>query len=281
MAEQDQGVNPSDSPADTQDVQANSSNATPDVSASSPDRSVENMFRELQRKQDEDRQQLRNVLAYLATAQQSQPSPRTAPASTGTPTDEDLWNLAQQGNREAFEEYQRRIARRELQQTQAATSRVNVVESQLQAVFARYPVLNDGSHPLTQKAAQAYRALLGHGYPNTRETQLEAYKTAIADSPDIISDLYSQGAGVREGVRRSATRTAQSAQTGATYRDDPAPTRQGNVRQVTGKEADLARRMGVKDPAGAKKRFLDRQASGASKLGQVGAHGIDTEGEGF
>jgi hypothetical protein len=163
-------------------------------------------------------------------------------------------------------EHQRRISAREYEARQQTTGRQNLVEVQLAALAQKYPVLNDTSHPLTQKAQTAYQLLVNAGYPANRATLLEAAKTAIADSPELVSDIYSQGAQAREHARQSGVRTAQSGVTGATYRQDPAPRREGSVRDVSGPEADLARRMGIKDPKGAKERFLKRQEAGQSTI---------------
>lgn len=209
---------------------------------------------------------LETMLQYIA-AQQAQARPQAPQQqSVGVPTDEELWSRAQAGDRDAFVEHQRRISAREYDARQQTTGRQTLVESQIQALAQRYPALNDSSHPLAQKAQTAYQLLVQAGYPATRATLLDAAKTAIADSPDLVADIYSQGAQAREHARQSGVRTAQSGVTGATYRQEPAPRREGQVRDTSGPEADLARRMGIKDPKGAKERFLKRQQAGQSTI---------------
>lgn len=217
------------------------------------------------------------MLQYIAAQQQAPraESNRTGPIPANT-TKQDLWSRAQQGDQDAFEQYQRIIAGEEYQSRQQTTGRQNLVEAQLNALSQKYPVLNDSSHPLTQKAQTAYQLLLNAGYPQGRATLLEAAKTAIADSPELVSEVYGQGAAAREQARRSGVRTAQSGVTGASYRNDP-PRAQGN-QKVTSAEADLAGRMLPYNPrrpdektpeqraAGAKKRFLQRQQEGTSNV---------------
>lgn len=221
--------------------------------------------RKLQKMQQETNSRL-DQLAQLLIAQQ-QPQVAAPTAQPGVLTDEDLWGKAQMGDRLAFEEYQRRIARREVQQDRTVANRAQIVQGQMQALVQKYPVLNDGSHPLTQTAQAAYQLLVRNGYPATAETLLEAAKTAIADRPDLVSDLYSQGAQAREGARRSATQAAGTGQTGSSVRQVPAQPRNAVI--VRPGEAELARRMGIKDPQKAKERFLQRQEKGQSALGAV------------
>lgn len=214
----------------------------------------------------EDQQRTLTMLQYIA-AQQQQVRPQ-APVSQGAAplTDEELWTRAQQGDQEAFREWTRREARREYESRQQTAGKQTLVEAQLNALARRYPVLNDSSHPLTQKAHTAYQLLVNAGYPANRATLLEAATTAIADSPDLVSELYSQGAQAREHSRQSGVRSAQSGVTGASYRNEPAPRREGQVRDTSAPEADLARRMGIKDPKAAKERFLKRQQAGQSTI---------------
>ena len=247
----------------------------PDAGAVTPDtgddRPSKNVIAEYNRKltklledQRSDRQRMETLMQYVI-ANQTQQAP--APARVQADTEEDLWTRAQQGDRLAFDEYMSRKARREVQQQSAVTGRTQLVGAQMNALIQKYPVLNDGSHPLTQYANQAYQLLLRSGYPAGQETLLEAAKTAIADRPDLVSELYQAGASAREGARRTSAQVAQSGQTGTSLRRDP-PTAESAVKVREG-EYELARRMGIKDPKKAKERFLERQKSGQSALGAV------------
>lgn len=241
---------------------------TPEQGTGTPEKYVTagEFNRKLSRVQ-EDNQRMLTMLQYIAAQQQApRPQAPVSQGSVGAPTDEELWSRAQAGDREAFVEHQRRISAREYEARQQTTGRQNLVEVQLTALAQKYPVLNDSSHPLTQKAQTAYQLLVNNGYPANRATLLEAAKTAIADSPDLVSDIYSQGAQAREHSRQLGVRTAQSGVTGASYRNDPTPRREGSVRDTSAPEADLARRMGIKDPKAAKERFLKRQQAGQSTI---------------
>jgi hypothetical protein len=252
-----------------------SSNMTPEEQASQAQKYVS--AGEFGRRFGKLETQLQTMMSYIAAQQQAAVQrPQVQERATGTPTDEELWSAAQTGDRPAFEEYQRRIARRELQAQQQTTGRQNLVEVQLSALSQKYPVLNDSSHPLTQKAQTAYQLLVNNGYPANRATLLEAAKTAVADSPDLVSEIYSQGSVAREHARQSGVRTAQSGVTGVSHRQTPS-SQQPRV-TVNEVEGNLAARMLPYNPrrpdektpeqraAGAKKRFLERQQAGLSTI---------------
>ncbi len=231
-----------------------------------PDRPVDNAVAEFNRKFTKLQSQLDAVIQYTAS---QQPARVSAPVSQpATVTDDDLWSLAQQGDRQAFNTLQERTADRRIQAVMGTQHRQQIVTSQLQALTHKYPVLNDGSHPLTQTVQRAYQIMTQQGYAPGPATLLEAAKTAIADSPDIVSELYTQGATVRDQVRQSATTRSQSGVMGASPRQDAAP-RQA-TKTASKEELALAKRMGIKDIAGAKARFLQRQEDGISRLGAVG-----------
>jgi hypothetical protein len=236
------------------------------------DRPLQNHIAEFNRKYTKvERQQMEmnQRLDQIAQMLLSQHQIAQTPAPTPQDTDEMLWSRAQAGDRLAFEEYQRRIARREVQQDRTVNTRAQTVQAQMYALTQRYPVLNDSSHPLSQKTQYAYQLLVRSGYPASGETLLQAAMTAIADSPDLVADMHTKTATTRDAARRSATSLAQSGHTGATVRNEPAPAKDG-VKLRAG-EADLARRYGLSpDKAkAAKERFLERQAKGQSALGAV------------
>ena len=273
--------------------QAESSTAAeqqPDAGTVKPedDRPIRNVKAEFDRKFTKvERQQMEVVqrldaLAQLLIQNQAQNAVTQPPARGAAPDEEELlWARAQQGDRLAFDEYMARKARREVAQERSASTRVQMVAGQFQALMQKYPILNDGSHPLTQTAQQAYNLMIRGGYPANQETLLEATKTAIAERPDLVSELYSQGAQAREGARRSASSVAHSGQTGGTLRRDEPRNSKGDAVTVKPGEVAIARRMlagsklhpDEKTPeqraAGAKKRFLERQNSGESRLGAV------------
>lgn len=265
------GVIPGESPTGIEDVSPEPSPGTQDVptaSSTGAERSAENMFRELQRKQSEQSAQINQVLSYLTNI--AQPKQQVTEQVKKDLTDEDLWRLAQQGDRDAFVLHQQRITDRRIAETSQVTNRAAIVDNQLRALFNRYPCLRDPGHKLTQVVNQAYALYVQNGYPAGKDTMLESAKTAIADSPEIIAELQGMAPATREASRQSGVRTAQSGVTGVTHNRSATPGNQKKL-SVTPEEAALAKRMGVKDPLKAKENFLRRNAEGVSSLGSVAA----------
>ena len=233
-------------------------------------RPVENWQAEFRRKQEKQQQQLDAVLSYIAATQAPQRTPVYAqPQQQGQVSDEELLAAAQQGDVNASMLYQQRMMDRRLAERDQAMRKTQAVQGQLGALMRQYPVLNNPSHPLTQYVNQAYTVMVQQGYPAGQETLLDAAKTAIADRPDLVAEIYNQGSQAREQSRRTAAQQAQTGVTGATHRQDPTPRQQGR-RPITKEQAELARRMGVPDPAKAIERFTKRREKGLSSFGAVG-----------
>jgi len=225
--------------------------------------------------------QLNTAIQYMAA--QNRPAQAPAQTSVGEPTDEELYTLATQyagtpDGQRYYAEWTRRQARKEVQQAQQAQSGQNIVRGRLQKLMQQYPVLNDGSHPLTQAMNSKFQGFLAIGYPRNEGTLLEAAQEAISDNPHLVTELYSQTSRAGEHARQSATRSAQSGMTGSTVRQGP-PRREGQAREATEAEVGLARRMNLmpnpKHPEektveqrvrGAKERFLKRQNEGLSTI---------------
>ena len=263
--------------ADDQDVIAAGSSPadpdpTPDVTAaptspapSGDDRPVHNAVAEFNRKFAQVERRLNDVLTYVAT---QRPAAPTSAAPAQDVTDEDLWRLAQQGDRNAFDLYMERKATR-VSQSQYQTARLSqAVDAQLQALSTKYPVFNDATHPLTQAVNQTYSVLVQSGYPQSRATLLDAMKTAIADRPDLVAELHGRTTAAPAAVRQSAAARAQAGATGVSHRESPAPV---TPARITPAETALAARMGVKDPGKSKQRFQERMDKGQSALGSVAA----------
>ena len=214
-------------PDEPTDVAAASSPAPPEVApaAAEPtpvqERPIENLAAEMNRKFEKFQRQMEAMSQYLASNQSRTPEPAAPKQDV---TDDDLWRLAQQGDRNAFDVYMQRIASRTAQTQFQGARRESTVDAQLVALGQKYPVFNDGAHPLTQTVQMAYQLLLQQGYPVGKVTMLDAMKTAIADRPDLVADLQSQVGIAREGARQSASRVAQAGQMGAAHRESPAPT---------------------------------------------------------
>ena len=231
------------------------------------DRPVQNVVAEFNRKFQ--RMQEQNQAQFQALAQMIQGGGRHVEPQKGPASDEELWSLAQQGDRSAFELYQERIAERKFNQLSGRQNMENMVDAQLGVLQQRYPGLNDPSHPLAQLTAAVYQSMLQRGYQNGKASLLDAVKTAIADRPDLAAE-YVRPSQAQASARQSASQRAASGQMGASHRDG-APTATANVKVSSG-QAEIAKRMGIKDPAKAIARFKERQASGVSNIGAVASH---------
>lgn len=223
------------------------------------DRPVQNMVAEMNRKFQQVQQRLDLLTQRLTVPVAADPPDTKA-------TSEELWEMAKQGSREAFDLYMERIAERKTTTVQRESDRQRVVENQLSILAARYPVLNDSAHPLSQATVSVYQTLLASGEPQSRVTLLEAIKTAIADRPDLIADLHAQYTQAQNAPRASAASRARAGQTGVTLQPASVPAASPKLSKP---QLDLAKRMGVKDAAKSMERFHQRRAEGKSHLGAV------------
>lgn len=263
-------VQPAVVPAAEDPVQP--SDAPADVTASTEqvveDRPLKNLQAEFNRKFSRVEQQYADLATMLQQA--LQPKPAAPPASTlDQYTNEQLAQLAQAGSADAQQELTKRLVQTQVNAATAQQQYTLRLQSEHQTLYKRYPVLNDSTHPLTQYAMQAKAALLRQGAPNTVATDVEAIKTAIVDNagnPAIIGSPQT----LEEPVRRAGVQ-AQSQIDGAPVRRQP-PAAPGGKAKLSEKEWALAKRMGVRDPEGAKTRFEKRQAEGRSNIGAVGLH---------
>ena len=240
------------------------------------DRPVQNVMGEFNRRFGAIDQKLNALTGYLAekeaaAAQPPPPSPKGT--SFATMTDDELWDLAKAGNKEAFDAHQDRRSAQTYQRMRGHEQHQDLVTGQTQIIHQKYPVLANPQHPLTQTAQAAYHLLQKRGYPATPATYLEAVKTAVVDRPDLVTEMHTQGARAREGARRVSA--GNSGVTGATVRQDD-PQTEGRIR-VTPEQSAIAKRMNVKDPAAAIGRFIKRQETGESRFGAV-ANSIPQEG---
>lgn len=258
MAEETQASLEMDSPS-IEATQAESAASTP-VSVPPGDRPIENLKGEFDRKFGKVQQTLDQVMQILALQAQQQQAPRPAP--TKELSEDDLYTLATQGDKVALREYNRRIAAEEYQKQFSQTSRQQTVRNQIVALQQKYPAFNDASNPLTQTFNQAYQLMLRGGYAQSEETLLDAMKTAIAERPDLVADMYSQSARAQEQQRRSATQVSAAGQTGASHR----ATSPSQKLKTSAENLAALQKMGNKDPEGAIKRLYERQAAGKSSV---------------
>ena len=261
MAEETQ-ASPQEAPPAPEATEASAAPAPVTAENAPQGRTLDNLKAEFDRKQAKTQQQLDQVLAYLASMQANR-QPAAPVAQPKELSNEDLWGMAQQGDRVAFEEYQRRIAREEQRRELTARDRVQTTQAQLSALMQKYPMFQDGTHALTQTATQAYQLMVRAGQPQDQSTLLDAMKTAIAERPDLIAEHYTQTSRASEQQRRSATQVSASGQTSVAHRRSPgAPSGlKPNQDQIA-----QAKRMGVRDPDGVMKRFYERQEKGQSSV---------------
>ena len=230
------------------------------------DRPIQNVVGEFNRKFGALEQKLDQLTSVLA--QQQSPQPEAPKGGLHSLSDDELWDRAKTGDKSAFDLHQARQADRVYSARRAGEESEALVDRQINALFGKYPVLANPQHPLTQTTNMAYTLLTRRGYPANKATLLEAAKTAIADRPDIISDLHTQGRRAGESARRSAV--GNPGVTGASHRQDD-PSTIERVR-VSPQEAVLAKRMNIADPSAAKARFLQRQRDGRSSFGGVASY---------
>jgi hypothetical protein len=240
---------------------------TPEA-APAPERPIENLRGEFSRKMGSLEQKFDQVLSYMAQqeADKARPAaPAPAKGPHGALSDDELWELAKNGDKAAFDTHQKRMAAQTYQELRGQENHQSLVEGQIGILHQKYPVLGNPQHALTQTVNAAQALLQRRGYPNAPATYLEAVKTAIADRPDLVAEMHTQGARAREGARRVSA--GNSGVTGATVRQDD-PQQAGTIR-VTPEQAAIAKRMNIKDPAKALQNFVKRQETGESRFGAV------------
>ena len=221
------------------------------------DRPIQNIVAEMNRKFQEQSQQLTTLtqaVATLVTQPHSRPS-LPAQAQAREYTDDELHQLANSGSSEATVMLARRAAQQETSAWQAEQQKQATVTNKLQLMYRNYPQLRDAQHPLGQQALANKQALLMRGQPNTFETDLEACQDAVLTNPQYVTPVGS----IAEASRQSAL-SSHNVEPGAPRRQ---PVPRGRVEKPLSPEAiKLSRRMGVSDPQGAIKRFLKRIEDG-------------------
>lgn len=218
----------------------------------------------LQQQYAETQKQLQALAAYVIEQQKPQPEVHQ-PRQAGPATEEELWARAQQGDRQAFNEYIRRNAAQETNQRLQAQQSDAMVQSQLATLYQRYPELADPNHALTTKAVAFKQALMGMGAPNSRQTDLDAILRAVADSRDVLAG-------------RAQPRQPSAGQATPSHRAAPAPN--ADEKKLTPAEHKLARQYGVKDANKAMKQFYARNQEGRSAVSPQVAMIVREQGEG-
>lgn len=237
---------------DTSSAPAAESVASPVSDAG--DRPLLNLKSEFDRKLTKVERQLEEIAGFIQTQQTRYQPAQQAPQQKEY-TDAELMTLFQQGSVEAGQALVNRQVARSSQASQAQQVRSASVAAQLNALYGKYPVLRDNSHPLTEQALQAKRVLMMQGSPNNNETDLAAILVAVADNPDIVSSLHRQPAQAAESARVSSTNSHTAIDGNVPRRQAP---QKPKTREISEKEKKIAARMGIKDPGKALERFAKR-----------------------
>lgn len=207
-----------------------------------------------------------NLEQTIGRLAQSLRPPEPAPQKPDDITDEELWALAQQNNRKAFELYQERIADRRIGQALSKTQKQQATASQLSALVAKYPELTQRGHGVNDKYLAFYQTLRQLGSPDNQETQLDAALRAVADSRELFA-----------ARPVPAARQPQTGQMAPSHRQQPASSNGGVA--PTPKEIALAQKMGVKDPKKAMQKFWERNAEGRSRISPNIAAALNMDGQ--
>ena len=265
MADEPQDVPAAPSPA-PMDVAPDPSPApapvTADVDAVVDDRPLKNLQSEWNRKFGKVEQALSDIASRLQTY--SPPAPAAPAAAQGWDayTDEQLAQLAQAGSAEAAVKLSERVTTRIVQQHAVKQGRTQAVVLQLNGLFAKYPQLRDTMSPLYQAAMRAKEVLLQTGmYVQGTEVDVQAIYMAIAEHPEHVRPAEPPA---EDTVRRVAAQNPARMDGSVPRKTSPAPRAQAEP--LSQKERDIARRMGVKDPANARGRFYERQLQGRSSV---------------
>ncbi len=214
-------------------------------------------------------QEIRGVAAAVATAASRPAPPPPRPPAGDDVSDDELFSRAQQGDRRAYEVWTERRARQVVNQSLTQLRHENLVDQQLGQLSQQYPVFQDVSHPLTTAVRNKYALMMGEGYANTKATLLAAMEKTIASNPHLTAQLYGGAQAAVTQQRRTSTAAAASGHLPPQHRAAAGRGVPSRVRDSSPEELSLARRMGIRDPKGAKERFLRRQESGQSSLGAV------------
>ena len=217
------------------------------------DRPLQNVTAEFNRKLGKVESRLDELVSLIAQQTATKPAAPAAPLAQYS--DEQLAELYRVGSAEAGVALQERVASRQVQAQAQQDKKAQRIQTELSVLAGKYPQLRNPDDPLRQAAMAARTVLVNQGYPAGPETDLEAIKYAILDNPQLVSAPQptpvpsTPAPATIDGSRPRRTVTAPT----APAKMDP-------------KALEIAKRMGVKDPAKSLERFYERQAKGRSAV---------------
>lgn len=242
------------------------------------DRPALNVLQEMRRRDERTQKQIADMMAMLASMQQT--AARPAPAATTEYTDQQLEQLADQGNVQATRMLAQRDALRVNQQAAQAQQVLTQAQARVAELVGMYPALRDGNSPLAQEALRRKQGLLQSGAYQGLHPELanllatvQAIQDACTYAPDLAQQARAPGlagpAGLEaaEAARQSAVRTQQGMQAPGPPRRQPPPGKAGEKPyEFTKEEKALAARMNIADPSKAMRGFLKRHETGRSAV---------------
>lgn len=219
-----------------------------------------NRMAELERRHEKQLQEMQQMFqSQVAALQQAAVSPAQARQSQPQYTDEELLALGNQGHAAAMREY----VQRQIQQQNTVQQRMGLAEQHAAALRQMYPDFNNKQSPLYQAANALYSQYLMAGEPATAQTQAMAMGTAAA--------AYARQQAQQQGVGQAAEATRQQQlEAHQSVGGSSVPPAGSNRRRGSGptpEQVELAKKIGVKDPAKALSNFQKRAAEGRSSYG--------------
>ena len=252
------------------------------------DRPAVNVLAEMRRRDEKTQRELAELRTMLAQMAQQSAVQRPAPAATEY-TDDQLRQLAEQGNMQAQTMLAERAGARVAQQSAQAQQVFAQAQQRVLGLVTQYPALRDANHPLAQEALRRKQGLLSQGAYNGLDPNLanllatvQAIQDTCTDHPDLAVQGRQAPGGLPDAAELSR-RSAVAAQTGVDGGGPPRrPARPGTpatgpTYKFTAQELAIAQRMGV-DPQKARANFAKRNEAGRSAVTPSVEHIVTQQG---
>ena len=224
------------------------------------DRPIENVKAEFDRKYSGLQQMVEGIaLAVAQMASQRQMPPQVVSGTQGVPTDQELLEAARAGNADAGVALNQRIAQREVEARMQFEKQAQNSQSRILQLANTYPDFQNPQSELFAAARAEKNSLIQQGWhPQSWDTTLTAMQNAVLNNPQMVRASSTVG----ELNRQSAVSAGQAPRASGRSGGPAKPATQ----ELSPEALALSKRMGVKDPVGALKRFKERQAAGRSEI---------------